>query len=78
MRNKTTKITGAAAIEYAEEYGMALNKYADPTEDSRSDLSAEEARDVARQDPSLIWIDAPCRCSGGFVCTPCKIARGEV
>ena len=51
-----TTLTGYAAIEYAEMYGMRLAKHADPIEDARSDLTIEEAREVATEDPSLIYL----------------------
>jgi len=34
---------------------VALNKYADPIEGERFDLTIEEAEDIAAEDPSLIW-----------------------
>ena len=54
----TTKLTGSKAIEYAEAHGLTLNKYTDPTEEAREGLSVDEARQIAREDPSLIWIEA--------------------
>ena len=50
-------ITGLDAIDYADRNGLALNKYADPTEPAREGLSVDEAHDVALEDPSLIWLD---------------------
>lgn len=52
-----SKLTGHAAIEYAETHGLTLSKYADPTEDGREGLSVDEAREVAKEDPSLIFIE---------------------
>ncbi len=52
----TTTIKGNAAIEMAVEKGLTLNKYADPTEGARSGLSVEEARELAKQDPSLVYL----------------------
>jgi hypothetical protein len=52
-----TKLTGYDAVEYAEDHDMPLNKYADPTEDARDDLTPDEARAVAKEDPSLVWIE---------------------
>ena len=49
-------LSGYDAIEYAEREGLTLSKYADPTEDARDGLSIEEARDIAREDPALIYI----------------------
>lgn len=51
-------LTGFAAIEFAEANDLLLNKYNDPTEDARQDLTPDEARAVAREDARLIWIDA--------------------
>ena len=45
------------AIEHAIAAGFVLHKYADPTEPARSNLTADEAKDVAREDPSLIWVE---------------------
>lgn len=53
----TTKITGYDAIKYAAENGLNLNKFADPTEDETWGLSIEEAKEVAAEDPGLIWVD---------------------
>ena len=50
-----TKITGFDAIDYAAATGAVLHKYADPTEDAREGLTIDEARDVAMEDPNLIW-----------------------
>jgi len=49
-------LEGFAAIEYAEANGLTLSKYADPIEDARDGLTADEARDVAREDPRLIFL----------------------
>ena len=51
------RLTGQEAITYASEHGLNLNKYADRTEGADSGLSIEEAREVAAEDPSLIWVD---------------------
>ena len=53
------KLTGYDAIDIAEANGLTLNKYADPTEDAREGLTMEEARRVAAEDPSLIWLERP-------------------
>lgn len=45
-------ITGRTAINYARNTGKTLRKYADPTEDAVTDLSIEEAEEVAREDAS--------------------------
>jgi hypothetical protein len=56
----TSTITGRAAITLAETFGLTLNKHADPTDDSETraaGISVEVAREVAKQDPGLIWLD---------------------
>lgn len=52
------KIKGNKAIEAkASNPSVILNKYADPTQEGLYDISLEEAWDVAREDPSLIWAE---------------------
>ena len=51
------KLKGTEAIEYAETNGLLLNKFTDPTEGERDDLTTEEAHEVARDDANLIWVD---------------------
>lgn len=63
----TDRLGGMEAIEYVEamlaEYDWAengaptLSKYEDPTEGHRTDLTPEDARAVAAEDPSLIYYD---------------------
>lgn len=48
-------LTGWAAIEYADEHGLTLSKFSDPLEMARTGLSVVEARDIAREDPGLIY-----------------------
>jgi hypothetical protein len=53
-----TKLTGYEAIEAkAANESVVLCKYNDPTEDARENLTVEEAREVAKEDPSLIYAD---------------------
>ncbi len=52
-----TRISGYDALHYAEEQGLLLNKYADPTEDAREGLDIYEAREVASEDASLLYLD---------------------
>lgn len=54
----TARITGYAAIDYAARTGAALRKHADPVDGAR-EVSADEARDIAREDAGLIYVDAP-------------------
>lgn len=53
-----TTIIGRDAIHYAAAHNITLSKYADPTEGARDGLSIEEARTVAAEDPSLIYVIA--------------------
>lgn len=52
-----TTITGWEAIDYANRNRVPLHKYADPTEEARTGLTVEEAREIAHEDPSLIWVE---------------------
>lgn len=62
-----SKLTGQQAIDYARDNGTTLNKYADPTEEAREGLTADEAQEVASEDPELIWtettLEAPGDCA---------------
>jgi hypothetical protein len=49
------KLTGHDAIAYARKHGTALFKHADPTEGFRANLTPEEAEEVCREDPTLIY-----------------------
>jgi hypothetical protein len=55
-RRKKMK-TGYEAIEEKKNSSGFLNKYQDPTEDERFDLTIEEAEEIARVDPSLIYFE---------------------
>lgn len=50
-------ITGSEAISYARAKGLTLNKFEDPTEQARDGLSIEEAEEVAREDPGLVYLE---------------------
>ena len=52
-------LTGHDAIDYAAQAQQLLNKYMDPIEDDRTGLDLDEARAIADEDPSLIWIVVP-------------------
>lgn len=54
----TSKLTGHEAIAYAEHFGLDLQKATDPTEEAR-EVDVDEAKDIAKEDPSLISIEAP-------------------
>lgn len=51
------KLTGYKAIEYAEANSLTLSKYTDPVEEAREGLTVDEARKIAREDPSLIYVE---------------------
>lgn len=57
MTSTTTRLTGYAAIDHADVNGCTLSKYADPTEGARDGLTVDVARDIADEDPSLIYVD---------------------
>lgn len=57
MTAETTRLTGDEAITTAAREGLTLSKCADPTEGARDGLSVEEAREIARVDPGLIYLD---------------------
>lgn len=54
---KTQTITGTAAIEIAEREGLTLSKYEDPMEGAREGLRPSEAREIAAEDPGLIYLE---------------------
>ena len=54
-------LTGHEAIEYAEANGLRLNKYEDPMEGARELVEIAEAREIAAEDPALIWIEMDAR-----------------
>ncbi len=53
------RLTGFAAIEYAEQEGLLLNKSADNIDDAATGLSVAEAEAIADDRPDLIWLDVP-------------------
>lgn len=55
----TKRIIGYEAIAYAERTGRPLHKYADPIEGHLDGLTPEQARVIASEDPSLIYVFAP-------------------
>lgn len=57
LRLTMTRLTAHDAIEYAAAHGLTLRKYADPAEDAREGLTVDEAREIAAEDPSLIYVD---------------------
>lgn len=54
----TMRITGMAAIEAAEaDSDVVLCSYTDPTAEGREGLTVEQAREIAREDPALVYAD---------------------
>src|SRR5262249_7125619 len=51
------RLTGLAAIEYAEKKSLTLNKHPDRLEGPRQGLTVPEAVAVAGENPELIWLD---------------------
>jgi len=65
------KIHGQAAIDFAKKNEIYLCKYSDPVEDAREDLTVDEAEEVIKVDPSLIWIEV--HCYFGCECGPIQV-----
>jgi len=53
---KTYRITGQDAIRLAERDTLTLKKFADPIDGART-VTPSEARDIAREDGGLIYVD---------------------
>jgi len=53
---RSTMLTGLEAIEFAEKWGLLVCKYADPLGDEAI-IEPEVAREIAAEDPSLIYLD---------------------
>lgn len=51
------RLEGYRAIEFARLHGFTVNKYADPIEGPRANIGISAALDIAREDPSLLWLD---------------------
>jgi hypothetical protein len=64
------KLTGHEAIEAKKnDNRVILNKYADPIEDARENISLEDAEEIASEDPGLIYTT-----DDGYVkCIDCSI-----
>src|SRR5262249_19559318 len=57
--NLPMRLTGFAAIEYAEKEGLRLNKAPDRIDEGREGLTVAEAEAIASEEPDLIWLDVP-------------------
>lgn len=55
----TIRMTGRDAIAYAQAHGLALSTYTDPTAEGRASVSVADARRIASEDPSLVYLDVP-------------------
>jgi hypothetical protein len=53
------KLTGFAAISYAEREGLTLNKSGDHIDPPRHGLTIAEAEAIASDAPDLIWLEVP-------------------
>jgi len=53
---RSTMIPGHEAIEFAEKWGLLVCKYADPQGDEAI-IEPEAAREIAEEDPSLVYLD---------------------
>jgi hypothetical protein len=51
------RLTGFAAIEYAEKQGLTLKKKPDRLDGPREGLTVAEAEALAAEDESLIYLD---------------------
>ena len=55
------KLTGFDAIRYAARHDLMLCCHADPVGEWRDDLYPNEAREIAKEDPSLVYLEVPAR-----------------
>jgi hypothetical protein len=53
------RLTGYAAIEFAEKQNLTLSKHGDAVDDPARGLSIAEAEAVAEDDEDLIFLDVP-------------------
>lgn len=53
------RLTGFAAIEFAEKQGLRLEQLPDSINEGRAGLTIAEAEAVAAEDESLIYLDVP-------------------
>jgi len=50
-------ITGKVAIRFAEKNGLSLNKHATLLDKEKKNLTPDQAKEVAKTNPELIWLD---------------------
>jgi hypothetical protein len=53
------RLTGFAAIEFAEKQNLHLKKHGDAVDGSARDLTVAEAEAIADEDEALIYLDIP-------------------
>jgi hypothetical protein len=53
------KLTGFAAIEFAEKEGYRLNTAASHIDEAQAGLTVAEAEAIATTEPELIWHEVP-------------------
>jgi hypothetical protein len=51
------RLTGFAAIEFAEKQNLRLSKHADDYDDAATGLTVAEAEAIAEEDEDLIYLD---------------------
>lgn len=61
------KLSGHEAIDYAEAHSLTLNKYTDPQEGAKDGLTVAEAREIAQEDASLIYLETPTETPAGTI-----------
>lgn len=52
-----TRLTGWAAIAFAEKNGCKLSKKADSANAARDDVDVDEAKRIAQSTPDVIYVD---------------------
>lgn len=53
------RLTGFAAIEFAEKHNLTLKKHGDAVDQPAHDLTVPEAEAIADGDEGLIYLDVP-------------------
>ena len=53
------RLTGYAAIEYAEKQNLTLSKHGDAVDEPAHGLTVPEAEAIAEEDEELIFLDIP-------------------
>jgi hypothetical protein len=53
------RLTGYAAIEYAEKHNLPLSKHGDAVDDPATGLTVAEAEAIAEDDEDLVYLDVP-------------------